>query len=207
MPLPDLPVVSAGPAAADERSDAARNRRLLLDAAAELVAEQGAPTVTMDAVARRAGVGKGTVFRRFGSRAGLMQALLDHTERDLQAGYISGPPPLGPGAPPVERLVAFGRAMLGQVETHGEVLCAAVALVKGARYEAAPYLASVTHVTALLRAEGHTENLRLLADTLLAPLDAALVLHQMRTLNLPLEQIAERWETTARRLMPISRAP
>jgi hypothetical protein len=83
-----------------ERSDAARNRRALLDAAAELIAESGPATLTMEGVARRAGVGKGTVFRRFGSRAGLMLALLDHSEHQLQAAFIAGPPPLGPRADP-----------------------------------------------------------------------------------------------------------
>ena len=60
-----------------ERADAARNRRLLLAAAKNLIDNHGAAAVTMDAVAREAGVGKGTVFRRFGSRTGLMFALLD----------------------------------------------------------------------------------------------------------------------------------
>ncbi|MGH3637242.1 MAG: helix-turn-helix domain-containing protein, partial [Mycobacterium sp.] len=60
-----------------ERGDAARNRALLLDAAHRLVAERGADAVTMDDIAAAAGVGKGTVFRRFGSRAGLMMVLLD----------------------------------------------------------------------------------------------------------------------------------
>ena len=63
-----------------ERRDAARNRELLLDAAHRLVDRDGVEAVTTDAVAAEAGVGKGTVFRRFGSRAGLMTALLDHAE-------------------------------------------------------------------------------------------------------------------------------
>src|ERR1700740_122094 len=55
-----------------ERGDAARNRALLVDAARRLVATRGPETVTMDEIAASAGVGKGTLFRRFGSRAGLM---------------------------------------------------------------------------------------------------------------------------------------
>src|SRR5881409_2392334 len=55
-----------------ERSDAAGNREALLGAAARLVERCGVEAVTMDAVAEAALVGKGTVFRRFGSRAGLM---------------------------------------------------------------------------------------------------------------------------------------
>ena len=63
-----------------ERSDAARNRRALLDAATELFAESGPAALTMRGVAQRAGVGKATVSRRFGNRAGLMLALLDHSD-------------------------------------------------------------------------------------------------------------------------------
>ncbi len=66
----------------------------------------------MDDIAAAAGVGKGTVFRRFGSRAGLMMVLLDEDERASQQAFLFGPPPLGPDAPPLDRLVAFGRERL-----------------------------------------------------------------------------------------------
>ena len=49
----------------------------------------------MDAVAARAGVGKGTVFRRFGSREGLMAALLNFSETEWQASVISARPRSG----------------------------------------------------------------------------------------------------------------
>jgi AcrR family transcriptional regulator len=65
---------------ATERSDAARNRARLLEAAARLVAEQGAEHVTMQAVAEEAGVGKATLFRRFGDRNGLLLVLLGEAE-------------------------------------------------------------------------------------------------------------------------------
>lgn len=95
-----------------ERADAARNRLHLLATAREMVAEQGVDKVTMDGLAERAGLGKGTVFRRFGSRAGIFRALLDDDEHAFQRDVLSGPPPLGPGAEPVERLVAYGRARI-----------------------------------------------------------------------------------------------
>ena len=49
-----------------ERSDPARNRRALLDAAAELIAESGPAAFSMGELARRAGVGKGTARRSYG---------------------------------------------------------------------------------------------------------------------------------------------
>ncbi|SFO83802.1 TetR/AcrR family transcriptional regulator [Amycolatopsis rubida] len=93
-----------------ERADAARNRAHLLATARRMLAESGPDQLTMDALAERSGLGKGTVFRRFGTRAGIFGALLDEIERGLQERVLSGPPPLGPGAPPVDRLVAYGRA-------------------------------------------------------------------------------------------------
>lgn len=82
------------------RSDAARNRTRLLDAASRLMAERGAANLTMESVAAAAGVGKGTVFRRFGDRTGLLIALLDHREGLLQAAFLSGPPPWARMPPP-----------------------------------------------------------------------------------------------------------
>ena len=93
-----------------ERADAARNRVHLLATARQMLAERGAGQLTMDGLAERAGLGKGTVFRRFGTRAGIFQALLDDDEREFQQRVLSGPPPLGPGAAPLERLIAYGRA-------------------------------------------------------------------------------------------------
>ena len=75
-----LPVLDEAPPV---RADAERNREKVLCAAARLFAEHGVENVSMDAIAAAAGVGKGTLFRRFGDRAGLMQAVL--SERDLES--------------------------------------------------------------------------------------------------------------------------
>jgi AcrR family transcriptional regulator len=116
---PSLEVLSGAPPA--ERADAARNRRHLLATAREMLAEQGADALTMDGLAERAGLGKGTVFRRFGTRAGIFRALLNDTERDFQEQVLSGPPPLGPGAPPLDRLVAYGQARVAFLIEHADI--------------------------------------------------------------------------------------
>jgi len=120
----DRPVMLGAPPV--ERADAARNRLLLLTTARGMLAEQGADRLTMDALAQRAGLGKGTVFRRFGTRAGIFQALLDDDERAFQQRVLSGPPPLGPGAAPLERLIAFGRARAGFLLGRREIARAAL---------------------------------------------------------------------------------
>ena len=118
------PVLWGAPPA--ERADAARNRLHLLSTARDMLGEQGPERLTMDALAERAGLGKGTVFRRFGTRAGIFRALLDDDEHAFQQQVLSGPPPLGPGAAPLERLVAFGRARADFLIDHREIARAAL---------------------------------------------------------------------------------
>ncbi|GAB3460360.1 TetR/AcrR family transcriptional regulator [Streptomonospora sediminis] len=109
-----------------ERADAARNREHLLETARAMIAEMGTGQVTMDGLAERAGLGKGTVFRRFGSRAGIFQALLEDAEHRFQQQVLSGPPPLGPGADPAARLVAYGCARIPYLLEHHAIARAAV---------------------------------------------------------------------------------
>jgi polyketide synthase 12 len=109
-----------------ERADAARNRLHLLATAREMLAEQGADKLTMDDLAGRAGLGKGTVYRRFRTRAGIFQALLDDDERAFQEQVLYGPPPLGPGAAPLDRLIAYGRARIGFLIEHRDIARAAL---------------------------------------------------------------------------------
>ena len=121
----DQPQVSWGAPPA-ERADAVRNRAHLLTVAREMLAEQGPDTLTMDALAERAGLGKGTVFRRFGTRAGIFAALLDDDERAFQQAVLAGPPPLGPGAAPLDRLIAYGQARTGFLIAHRDIARAAL---------------------------------------------------------------------------------
>ena len=199
MPDVNSPLLPLVDAEIPERCDAARNRKLLLDAAAELVADRGVGAVTMEAVAAKAGVGKGTVFRRFGSRCGLMNALLDHTERELQHAFMFGPPPLGPDADPIARLIAFGRARLDLVAVQGDVLRAAEDSLDY-RYSSPARTVSLRHVVTLLTDAGVDDDVELLAVALLAPLEASLVLHQIRDVGMSHERIADGWETLARKI-------
>lgn len=197
-PLPRLLPLAGQPGS--ERADAARNRELLLDAAAAMVAEVGADEVTMDAVAARAGVGKGTVFRRFGSRGGLMTALLDHTERAWQAAVISGPPPLGPGAPPLERLLALGESRLGTTLQHAALIRAAGAAAgrpSGARSF------SAMHVRYLLEELGVDGDVPLLAVALLAPLEVPVLEQQVHLDGLPVERLLAGWRDLVRRVVAL----
>lgn len=168
------PLSLLGTPPAPERADASRNRELLLRTARGLLEEHGVGGLSMDALAAAAGLGKGTVFRRFGSRAGLFAALLDEYERDFQAACLGGPPPLGPGADPLARLDAFGHGRLRFLAERGHLLREAEAhLTRGAD---APASFTRLHLRVLLRAAGAPGDLEVLAFNLLAVLEAPLVL-------------------------------
>lgn len=165
----------AGPARR-ERVDAARNRRLVLDAAAALFASRGVDAVSMDDIAREAGVGKGTLFRRFGDKAGLAVALLDERERQLQESILSGPPPLGPEAHAQERLLAFVDAYLAYALAHLDLVRMSETASPGARYRIGAYRFWVQHVALLVSQARPDLDAQAVAHVLLAPL-AADVLH------------------------------
>ncbi|WP_428365041.1 TetR/AcrR family transcriptional regulator [Mycolicibacterium sp.] len=192
--LPSLPVSESTP---PERGDAARNRMLLLDAARRLVDERGADAVTTDDIAAAAGVGKGTLFRRFGSRAGLMVVLLDEDEKAMQQQFLFGPPPLGPDAPPLVRLLAYGRERLKFVETH-HALLADIGRDPQMRFNA-PTTLHHSHIRVLLADAGTTGDLDVQASALLALLDVDYVWHELHR-GRTLDDLAEGWETVARKL-------
>ena len=193
----NLEVVGARPPV--PRADASRNRELLLATARRLVAEVGAEALSMDQLADAAGLGKGTIFRRFGSKAGLFQALLDDTERDFQQAYLAGPPPLGPGADPVTRLVAYGRGRLDVALEQGALLCAAAHGVDELTQHPVT-AAGRLHVRVLLRATGTTADVDLLTFQLLAALDPALVLHLLRMPGMTPARLGDGWEDFVRRV-------
>src|ERR1700761_1999170 len=195
--LRELPV-SAPQEPPQERGDAARNRALLHDAARNLVTQRGADAVTMDDVAAAAGVGKGTVFRRFGTRAGLMRGRLDEAERVSQQAFLSGPPPLGPDAPPMDRLVAFGRERIRFVHTHHALLSAANRDPHTRHVGAA--VVQRTHVRVLLASAHTTGDLDAQTDALLALLDADYIEHQLNDGGHTLETLGDGWESLARKL-------
>jgi AcrR family transcriptional regulator len=199
----DQPVSWGAPPA--ERADAARNRRHLLATAREMLAGQGADKLTMDGLAERAGLGKGTVFRRFGTRAGIFHALLDDDERAFQEQVLSGPPPLGPGAPPLDRLIAYGRTRIGFLIEHREIARAALDGREQVPAGSQTPL-SRAHIRYLLgELRPDVADLDVLATQLTAALDGPLLLYlssAVLTEAAPLvsERLGQGWEDLVRRV-------
>jgi AcrR family transcriptional regulator len=174
---PSSPSLLMGAAPARrERADAARNRLRVLAAAESLFAEQGVSGTTMDQVAARAGVGKGTLYRRFGDQAGLAAELLSERGRELQERMMSGPPPLGPGAGPGERLAAFAQAYLTFQAGHLDLVLLSESGPAGSRVRKGSYGFWRQHCAWLLsRAGAPDPSIR--AEALLAALSAEQVRH------------------------------
>jgi AcrR family transcriptional regulator len=172
QPLADLAIGER-----KERADASRNRGKILVAADQLFASKGACNVSMDEVAEAAGVGKGTVYRRFSDQAGLAMALLEEKEKQLQDAVIRGPAPLGPGGPPGDRLAAFVDALLDLLDAHTELHVLSETSSRGARYRSGLYAFYRLHVQLLLEQLDPDMDAEVMADIVLAPLDAELFQH------------------------------
>ncbi|TDD64743.1 TetR/AcrR family transcriptional regulator [Actinomadura rubrisoli] len=186
-----------GDAPPRERADAARNRTKVLDAAAGLFAARDPRAVTMDDIAKAAGVGRGTLYRRYPDTTSIALALLDEHERHVQERLLRGDPPLGPGAPPADRLAAFYAAMVELLEAHIDLVLGAEA--GGARLTTGAYGFWRAHVRMLL-AEAGTPGPDALADILLAPLASEVYARQREQGRTP-EEIAGALARLARRVL------
>ncbi|MFJ3671093.1 TetR/AcrR family transcriptional regulator [Streptomyces sp. NPDC090106] len=131
----------------ERRADSQRNHDAVLDTAHALFSgPRGVEGVSLADVAAAAGVGKGTVFRHFGDRAGLMGAVLSRVLEPLRAQLEDTDSPLGPASPPHLRIPAVLDTLL-QVKLRHHRLALAVESSTGAHpsagctdpYRAAPY--------------------------------------------------------------------
>jgi AcrR family transcriptional regulator len=181
-----------------ERGDAAANRTRILDAARGLLEHCGVDELTMENVAGVAGVGKGTVFRRFESRAGLMAALVNDYEAQWQGAVITGPPPLGPGAPPLDRLLAFGSSRIALKLQHAPLFAAAGAVL---HHNPAVYGFVVRHLQLLLDELDVEGDTAMLAEMLVAPMEIEMLRRQTEVDHITAERITAAWADLVRRVV------
>ncbi|MFJ1759601.1 TetR/AcrR family transcriptional regulator [Amycolatopsis sp. NPDC088138] len=195
----ELPVLGAP---VRERADAARNRIRVLTAAETLFAERGVDAVTMDDVAAAAGVGKGTLYRRFGDKGGLAMALLGERERELQQRILTGPPPLGPDAPPADRLAAFIEAYLELLGRQLDLVLLSETATTGARFRTGAHTLWRSHCRHLLETGGATDP-EIAADVLLAALSAEQVRHWLHDRELGPEALTKSLVGLTRTWLPL----
>lgn len=181
-----------------ERKDAARNRQKVVEAARALFDEHGVTQVTMEDIARAAGVGKGTLYRRYPNKGLLCQALLDEPTRRFQEETLrllgdAGRGPLEKLDRFLDRLVGFTEENLDLLYGGNEPLCGADRL---ARFAHPAFDWRRWTVLGLLRAavrEGdldETLDLEYLAAALLAPLDVDFYYYQRRVQGILQERIS-----------------
>jgi AcrR family transcriptional regulator len=191
----DLPVAQRP----TERADAARNRQKILCSARRLIAERGLEHVSMDDIAADAGVGKGTLFRRFGDRASLAHALLDTTEAEFQEQLIRGEPPLGPGAPPCERVIAFGEALIDLCVQRRDLMAE---VQSGPRWLRTNIYSSYrAHLAYLVAQVAPQQDAEFAADALLAVLRADLVNHLVSDRGMDIERLKHGFRALATSLL------
>lgn len=173
------------------RADAQRNRRRILDSAAQLLADEGVAGLTMDELARRAQVGKGTLYRNFTDKAGIASALLDDRVRDMHARMLQGPPPLGPGAPGSERLAAFAEAYIRHVSSNLDLVLLTEDSSPRGRFDRVGYPFWRRHVEILIE-EVRADDAQLRAEAVMSVLSAAQLEQWLRIEGHDLENLIPR---------------
>lgn len=163
-----------------ERADALKNRARILDAARKVMKKKTLDELCMDELAALAGVGKGTLYRRFEDKQALLHALLDDDERALQEDVKAS---FGGAAKDQrEATVALLDKLFAFVVDHAHVLAAAEASARGAaRFNCPPYAWRHAVITGQLSRARVAEGVAAeqLADMLLATMAGEIVVRAM----------------------------
>jgi AcrR family transcriptional regulator len=164
-----------------ERRDAAANRELILETAQRLFAERGVAEVNMTEIAEAAGVGKGTLYRRFANKGDLCLALMDDQLTSFQNELLDQMRQMSAeGISRLEQLAHFLDRLVYFNETHMPLLSEVQAegLVSGGRI-GLPHFWHYLTISGLLQAAitaGEVPaslDVAFTADALLAPLTAS----------------------------------
>jgi AcrR family transcriptional regulator len=178
------------PAARKPRADAQRNRDSLLEAAKAAFAEAG-PEASLDEIARRAGVGIGTLYRHFPTRDAIVEAVY---RREVQQ-LADSAPRLIESLPPAEALRAWMRVFIDYIAAKKVIAPALKSSVGGGSAVYADSSVRINGAIALLveraRASGDIRPSADPADLLRALIGFAYV------------NSAPDWEASARRLIDL----
>ena len=129
-----------------------------------------------------------------------MISLLSDSEAEFQGRFMFGPPPLGPGAPPLERLVAFGAERIAYVMEFGELARAAGESAYN-RFDVPAAVLWHRHIELLLRAAGMDADPWLMAMSLSATLEPDRLLYAVRVHGITQERLADSWTELATRVV------
>lgn len=192
-------ISEAGVPARSERRDAAANRALILETAERLFAERGVAEVNMADIAEAAGVGKGTLYRRFANKAELCLALLDSQMQEFQEANLKSMRQMtAHGYSKLEQLDHFLDALVHFTEAHIPLLCEVQqqGLLGGSPAQQKPHYWQHMTVSGLLQAamaEGELPaglDPTYLSDAILATLRADVFQFQRQARGFSLERIS-----------------
>lgn len=177
-----LAIVGQAPVVA-ERRDAAENRRKILAAAKQLLETRPIQEICMDEVARTAGVGKGTVYRRFEDRAALCRALLNDVATDLQNAALAdfGVPS---GSSWTQRINRLLEELFDFHANNAQILSEARSCSRGNRFEHPAHAWQRATLVAYLKQANHAgessvRDAPFVADLVLSGLDPDLITFHM----------------------------
>ncbi|HEY3504540.1 MAG TPA: helix-turn-helix domain-containing protein [Actinocatenispora sp.] len=171
------------------RADARRNYERLLSVARDAITEHGAD-VSLDDIARTAGVGPGTLYRHFPNRDALLSEVLADWVEDLHAQAVE----LSSADPPVDALDRWLGLLLGHLGTY-KGLAAAIIASTGEDHSALAHACDPIHDT------GAVLVARAQADGSIRPDVTAADVHRMvHGIALITEKLPDRDETEARML-------
>ena len=192
-----------------ERADAAANRKLILAVANERFAAEGVEAVTMADIAQAAGVGKGTLYRRFANKPELCLALMDEQMLTFQNETLSQLRELASTQHAyIQQLNYFLDALVHFTDTHLPLLCEVqrAGLLSTGTDRQRPHIWQHMTIKGLLQAAAQTGELsptvdiEYTADALLAPLRANLFRFQREARGYSLERISAGLQTMANAL-------
>lgn len=123
-------MTTEAPSARRPRADAERNRRRVLDAATQVFADHG-PAATLGDVAQAAGVGIGTIYRKFPDKQALLDALFDDKIDAIMQIVEEAAQITDPGT-------AFRTYLFGMIELHARDRSVATVLFGPDRYDRFP---------------------------------------------------------------------
>lgn len=187
-----------------ERADAAANRALIVSTAERLFAERGVEAVCMSEIAEAAGVGKGTLYRRFANKSELCLALMDTQMAEFQNRTLAEFHAMADeGASHLDRLTYFLCELVAFTDIHSPLLVEVErgGLIRPDMRLNLPHQWQFMTVNALLSAAARHGELRpdldtdYVADVLLAPLQVDLFRHQRDVRGFTTERISAglRW--------------
>lgn len=198
-----------------ERADAAANRELILQTAEALFAERSVAAVTMADIAHAAGVGKGTLYRRFANKAELCLSLMDDQLMNFQNEtfvYLRDASALH--APVVKQLNHFLDALVYFIDGHLPLICEVQreGILANTPDHENPHFWQHMTIKGLLNsavASGELSSqidVQYMADALLAPLRATLFRYQREVRGYSLERISAGLQELANGLFALSEA-